>query len=161
MRQLQKYILYQRILGLISTASCNESGRHFFFLLPFHNVNYRYEQLFKIFCSGQKQQTTQSTARADHWKPHENAKSWLVQKWYHTCVDKNGIATRENRPWSFFSSCYHSVYNSIWYNKVIYSTRSTRKILATLIRVVFSHMTQRLVLIVILSTGIGWGNIQI
>ena len=33
------------------------------FFLPFYNVNYRYEQLFKIFCSGQKQQTTQSTAR--------------------------------------------------------------------------------------------------
>ena len=22
--------------------------------------------------------------------------SWLVQKWYHTCVDKNGIATGES-----------------------------------------------------------------
>ena len=50
-----------------------------------------------MFRSGQKQQTTQSTARADHWKPRENAKSWLVQKLYHTCVDKNGIATGENR----------------------------------------------------------------
>ena len=66
------------------------------FFFPFYNVNYGYEQLFKIFRSGQKQQTAQSTARADHWKPHENAKSWLVQKWYHTCVDKNSISTGDS-----------------------------------------------------------------
>ena len=51
--------------------------------------------LTENFRSGQKQQMTKAP-RADYWKQRENVKSWLVQKWYHTCVDKNGITTVES-----------------------------------------------------------------
>ena len=90
------YIFSKNCVSSLSVTSTNLECISVLFFFPFYNVYYRYKQLFKIFRSGQKQQTTQSTARADNWKPRENAKSWLVQKWYHTCVDKNGIATGES-----------------------------------------------------------------
>ena len=42
----------------LSVTSTNLEGISVFFFFPFYNVNYRHEQLFKIFRSGQKQQTT-------------------------------------------------------------------------------------------------------
>ena len=69
------FIFFLKTVSSLSVTSTNLEGISVFFF-PFYNVNYRYEQLFKIFRSGQKQQTTQSTARAHHWKLRENAKSW-------------------------------------------------------------------------------------
>ena len=59
------YIFSKNCVSSLSVTSTNLEGISVFFF-PFYNVNCRYEQLFKIFRSGQKQQTTQSSARADH-----------------------------------------------------------------------------------------------
>ena len=71
-------------------------GISVFFLFHFATLTIGMNSFFKTLRSGQKQQTTQSTEHTDHWKSCKNAKSWLVQKWYHTCVNKNGIATGES-----------------------------------------------------------------
>ena len=56
---------FKNCVSSLSVTSANMEGISAFFVL-FYNVNYRFEQLFKIFRSGQKQQTTQSIALADH-----------------------------------------------------------------------------------------------
>ena len=99
----------------LSVTSTNLEGISVFFS-PFYNVNYRYEQLFKSFRSGQKQQTTQSTARADYWKSRDMLKAdWFKTDITHVLIKMVSPLGRVGI--SFFSSCYHSVYNCISYNK--------------------------------------------
>ena len=46
--------------------------------------------------------TNDSRDRNEHWKQRENAKSWLVQKWYHTCVDSLSVFNSFNFPQRIF-----------------------------------------------------------
>ena len=81
------------------------------FFFPFYNVNYKYEQLFKIFRSGQKQQTTQNTARATMLKA-----DWFKNDITHV-LKKNGIATGESGDIYFshlatirYTTVFHIIY---------------------------------------------------
>ena len=109
----------------LSVTSTNLEGISVFFFSRFYNVNYRYEQLFKIFRSGQKQQTTQGTARVA-WTI-ENCAKMLKADWFKN--DITHLLIKILSPLgrvgiSFFSSCYHSVYNCFSYIKSWYANFS-------------------------------------
>ena len=112
------YIFSKNCVNSLSITSLNLEGISVFFF-PFYNVNYRYEQLFKIFRSHQKQRDSKHRARTIENRAKMLKADWFKNNITHVLIKMVSPLGRVGI--LFFSSCYHSVYNCISYNICYYA----------------------------------------